>query len=96
MQTLRLLILPLLFFAGLFVAQKGKDEVYQQIIRTYAHLQINDTAALPQINRLIALAKKENNPSQLTKAYHDALHYTPSENLKLQYTERTEKTRRIG
>ncbi len=87
MQTIRLLILPLLFFAELFVAQKGKDEVYQQIIRTYAHLQINDTAALPQINRLIALAKKEKNPSQLTKAYHDALHYTPSENLKLQYAD---------
>ena len=87
MQTLRLLILPLLFFAELLVAQKGKDEVYQQIIRKYADLQINDPAALPHIHRLIALAKKEKNAAQLTKAYHDALHYTPSENLKLQYAD---------
>lgn len=87
MQTFKLLILPLLFLAELFVAQKGKDEVYQQVIRKYADLQINDPAALPHIHRLIALAKKEKNAALLTTAYHDALHYTPSENLKLQYAD---------
>ncbi|MCW4452446.1 hypothetical protein OK344_09515 [Kaistella sp. BT6-1-3] len=87
MQTLRLLILVLLFFAELLAAQKGSQAPYERIIRTYAHIQINDSAALPQIRVLIALAKKENNAAQLTKAYHDALHYTPSEDLKLRYAD---------
>lgn len=87
MQMLRLLILPFLFFAELLVAQKGSHEPYQRIISTYSHLQINDSAALPQIRILIALAKKEKNAAQLTKAYHDALHYTPSEDLKLRYAD---------
>ncbi|MBU8882301.1 AraC family transcriptional regulator [Kaistella sp. DKR-2] len=87
MQMLRLLILPFLFFAELLVAQKGSHEPYERIIRTYAHIQINDSAALPQIRVLIALAKKEKNAAQLTKAYHDALHYTPSEDLKLRYAD---------
>lgn len=87
MQPLRLLILPLLFFAGLLVAQKGSREQYERIIRTFVHLPINDSAALPKIRVLIALAKKEKNAAELTKAYHDALHYTPSENLKLRYAD---------
>ena len=87
MQTLRVLILVLLFFAELLAAQKGSQAPYERIIRTYAHIQINDSAALPQIRVLIALAKKENNAAQLTKAYHDALHYTPSEDLKLRYAD---------
>lgn len=87
MQPLRLLILPLLFFAGLLVAQKGSREPYERIIRTFVHLPINDSAALPKIRVLIALAKKEKNAAELTKAYHDALHYTQSENLKLRYAD---------
>lgn len=87
MQPLRLLILPLLFFAGLLVAQKGSREPYERIIRRFVHLPINDSAALPKIRVLIALAKKEKNAAELTKAYHDALHYTPSENLKLRYAD---------
>jgi AraC-like DNA-binding protein len=85
----RLFILLLVFSAELWVAQRTDNVAYHQIRNKYAHLQVNDTTALPYVDLLITLAKKEKNYSELTYAYQDAVNFEPSEYQKMLYADST-------
>jgi len=85
----RLFILLLVFSAELWVAQRTDNAAYHQIRNKYAQLQVNDTTALPYVDLLITLAKKEKNYSELTYAYQDALNFEPSEYRKMLYADST-------
>lgn len=85
----RLFILLLVFSAELWVAQRTDNVAYHQIRKKYDHLQVNDTTALPYVDLLITLAKKEKNYSELTYAYQDALNFEPSEYRKMLYADST-------
>jgi AraC-like DNA-binding protein len=83
----RLFILLLVFSAELWVAQSTDNVAYHQIRNKYAHLQVNDSIALPYVDLLITLAKKEKNYSELTSAYQDAVNFEPSEYRKTLYAD---------
>nr|WP_251040637.1 helix-turn-helix domain-containing protein [Chryseobacterium sp. ISL-6] len=83
----RLFILLLVSSAELWVAQSTDNVAYHQIRKKYDHQKVNDTTALPYVDLLITLAKKEKNYSELTYAYQDALNFEPSEYRKMLYAD---------
>ena len=87
MLTLKLFILLLLFPAEPFPAQCKDNVTFQQIRKQYEQMQPDDPAAMPFINLLITLTKKERNSAQLTHAYLDALKFHPSADLKMKYAD---------
>lgn len=87
MQLFRLFILLLVFFAELWVAQRTDNVAYHQIRKKYDHQKINDSTALPYVDLLITLAKKEKNYTELTYAYQDALSFEPLQYRKMLYAD---------
>ncbi len=84
--TKKLFLIIFIVTFPLFLSQKSYSRYYH-IRANYESLQENDSAAIPMIQKYVALAKAEKNYGQLLQGYRDAVFYSPSNNYKLTYAD---------